>query len=148
MIPGHGAQSDTYLLQRINGASPEQLCILLLEGGQRFLLQAIQATKNRNIAEKARFVNRVSAIIEELTVQLNQDEENELVINLTRIYDWWMNLLFEASRNNEPEKLELIYRQMASMRETWEELVHKSQAAAPPLPQHPAAGGLGADFVG
>jgi flagellar protein FliS len=149
MIPGHSAaQSDTYLLQRINGASPEQLCILLLEGAQKFLMQAIQAVKNRNVSEKARFVNRVSAIIEELTVQLNSDEENELVINLTRIYDWWMNLLFEASRNNEAEKLELIYRQMASMRETWEELVQKNQAATPPMPQPTASGGFGADLIG
>jgi len=59
-----------------------------LEGAQRFLRQAINAVKERNLQDKARFVNRVSAIIEELTVQLNHDEENELAINLSRIYEW------------------------------------------------------------
>ncbi|MDR1840665.1 MAG: flagellar export chaperone FliS [Holophagales bacterium] len=146
MIPSQAvAQSDSYLLQRIQGATPEQLCVLLLEGAQRFLLQAINATKNRNIADKARFVNRVSAIIEELTVQLNQDEENELAINLTRIYEWWMNQLFEGSRNNEYEKMEKIYTQMDSIKATWEELIHKSQSAQPP----PAAQrGFGEDLMG
>ena len=149
--PG-AAHSDQYLLQRIIGATPEQLCVLLIEGAQKFLLQAINATKERNIADKARFVNRVSAIIEELTVQLNHDEENELVINLSRIYEWWMNQLFEASRGNDFEKLEKVYEQMSSMRATWEELIHKQAADAahgnrqrPPLP---SAGGLGTEFIG
>jgi len=144
MIPSHAvAQSDSYLLQRIQGATPEQLCVLLLEGAQRFLLQAISATKNRNVADKARFVNRVSAIIEELTVQLNHDEENELVVNLTRIYEWWMNQLFEASRNNQHETMELLYTQIGSIKATWEELIHK-QVAQPPTAPH----GLGEELMG
>jgi len=148
MIPNQTvAQSDTYLLQRIIGASPEQLCILLLEGAQRFLLQAIDATKARNISEKAKYVNRVSAIIEELMIQLNHDEESELVVNLSRIYEWWMNQLFEASRANQPEMLELIYTQIGGMKTTWEELLQKNQSAqsqSAPL----SAGGLGTEFVG
>jgi len=147
MIPSQAvAQSDSYLLQRIQGATPEQLCVLLLEGAQRFLLQAINATKNRNIADKARFVNRVSAIIEELTIQLNYDQENELVSNLSRIYEWWTNQLFEGSRNNEPEKMEMIYTQIGSVKATWEELIHKTQSA----PQRPptASGGFGEDLMG
>jgi len=136
------SQSDTYLLQRISGATPEQLCILLLEGAQKFLLQAVRATRSRAIAEKARYVNRVSAIIEELTVQLNHDEENELVINLSRIYEWWMSQLFEASRNNEPEKFEMIYGQIESIKGTWEELTRRAQPlAAAPM-------GLGGEIIG
>ena len=150
MIPNQaGAQSDNYLLQRIIGATPEQLCILLLEGAQKFLLQAINATKAKNIPEKAKYVNRVSAIIEELTIQLNHDEESELVINLSRIYEWWMNQLFEASRANRPETLETVYTQIGDMRATWEELVKKNQSATQPQSASPsAAGGLGTEFIG
>jgi len=151
MIPSQvAAQSDTYLLQRIQGASPEQLCVLLLEGAQKFLLQTIQATKARNISDKAKFVNRVSAIIEELTVQLNHDEENELVMNLNRIYEWWMSQLFEASRNNEPEKFEMIYNQIDSIKGTWEELIRRNQAA-PQVAQATVAAaprGLGEELIG
>jgi len=147
MIPNQSAaQSESYLLQRINSATPEQLCVIFLEGAQRFLMQAINAVKERNLQDKARFVNRVSAIIEELTVQLNHDEESELVINLSRIYEWWMNQLFEGSRENSAEKMELIYRQMSSMKTTWEELIHKSQTAPPPTGEN--VGRLGAELIG
>jgi len=147
MIPNQGvAQSESYLLQRINSATPEQLCVIFLEGAQRFLLQAINAVKERNLQDKARFVNRTSAIIEELTVQLNHDEESELVINLSRIYEWWMNQLFEGSRENNADKMEVIYRQMGSMKTTWEELIQKSQTAPPPTGE--TASRLGAELIG
>jgi flagellar protein FliS len=149
MIPSQiAAQSDTYLLQRISGASPEQLCVLLLEGAQRFLLQAVQATKSRNIADKARYVNRVSAIIEELSVQLNHDEENELAANLSRIYEWWMSQLFEASRNNEAEKFEMIYSQIDSIKATWEELIKRSHGAPQAAQTAAAPRGLGEELIG
>jgi flagellar protein FliS len=143
MIPSQGAaQSDSYLLQQISSASPEQLCVMLLEGAQRFLQQAIAAIKARNIEERARHVNKVSAIIEELMLQVNNDGENELALNLTRIYEWWMNQLFEASRNNQFEKLEMIHSQMNEMRITWVQLAQRGQAAATPM------GGLGGELMG
>lgn len=141
------AQSDSYLLQRIVGATPEQLCVLLMEGAQKFLLQAITATKERNISEKARYVNRVSAIIEEMTVQLNHDEDNELVVNLSRIYEWWMNQLFEASRESKVETFEMIYAQMSSVKSTWEELIQQQAAQGVQAPL-PGGGGLGTEFIG
>jgi len=143
MIPSQGAaQSDSYLLQQISSATPEQLCVMLLEGAQRFLLQAIAAIKVNNIEERARRVNRVSAIIEELMLQVDNNSENELAVNLTRIYEWWMNQLFEASRNNKHETLEMIHSQMNEMKITWMQLIQRGQAAAPPTM------GLGGELMG
>jgi flagellar biosynthetic protein FliS len=115
---------------------------MLLEGAQRFLRQAISTIKARDFEGKARFVNRVSAIVEELMVQVDNNSENELAVNLSRIYEWWMNQLFEGSRKNQPEKLELIYNQMGDMRNTWIQLIQQSQSA-PPSP-----GGLGQELMG
>ena len=117
-----GKPAQQYLTQRINGATPEQLVAMLLEGAQRFLNQAIVALRNRDIATKARLVNRVSAIIEELAVRLNHEEGGEVVDNLTRIYEWWLKELFEASQRNQPERLEFIGHQMADMKGTWDQL--------------------------
>jgi flagellar secretion chaperone FliS len=143
MIPSQGAaQSDSYLLQQISSATPEQLCVMLLEGAQRFLLQAVAAIKARNIEERARLVNRVSAIIEELMLQVDNNSENELAVNLTRIYEWWMNQLFDASKNNQHEKLEMIHSQMNEMKITWMQLIQRGQAAAPPTM------GLGGELMG
>ena len=132
MQPYFGAKpAEQYLTQRINGASPEQLVAMLLEGAQKFLIQAITATRNRDIATKARMVNKVSSILEELTIRLNHEEGGELVTNLTRIYEWWLRELFDASQKNEPERLVFIGTQIAEMRATWNELIQTRGSAQP-----------------
>jgi len=125
-----GNVTDQYLLQRINGATPEQVIIMLMEGGQRFLGQAISAMAKRDVPAKARLVNRVSAIIEELIVQLNHEGGGELVVNLTRLYEWWLNELFEGSQNNQSDRLERIHRQMGEVKASWEELQGHQPAPA------------------
>ena len=127
-----GNITDQYLVQRINGATAEQLVVMLLEGGQRFLGQAISAMANRDIPAKARLVNRVSAIIEELMVRLNHEEGGDLVVNLSRLYEWWLNELFEGSQNNQPDRLERIHRQMGEVRASWEELQQQHHAGVAP----------------
>ncbi len=130
---GGGNAADQYLAQRIQGASPEQLAAMLLEGAHRFLNQAIQAIRNRDIPAKARCVNRVSAIIEELAVWLDPDNGGELATNLARIYDWWLHELFDASQQNQAARLEHIAKQMLEIRSAWETLhqQRKTKETAP-----------------
>jgi flagellar protein FliS len=127
-----GNASDQYLLQKINGASTEQLVVLLLDGAQRFLAQAIQAMSRKDIPAKARLVNRVSAIVEELSVWVDQEQGGELAINLTRIYEWWLNELFEGSQSNQVDRLTRVQRQMGELRATWEQLDQKQRQTGNP----------------
>jgi len=139
---GGGKAAEQYLAQRIQGASPEQLVAMLLEGGQRFLNLALIAMQNRDIPGKARHLHRVSDIILELTIRLNLEEGGELVTNLNRIYDWWMRELFDAGQKNQPERLQLIQRQMGEMRATWEELHQKKTGAGQPTSSSVSLDGL------
>lgn len=95
---------------------------MLLEGGQRFINLAVNAMKTRDLPGQARYVNRVADIILALRERLNFEEGGELVENLVRIYDWWTDVLFDASMKAEPERLQMISNQMGSMRASWEEL--------------------------
>lgn len=117
---GGGSAADQYLAQRIQGASPEQLAALLLEGAHRFLNQALAAMRKGDIPAKARLVNRVAAIIDELTIGLDMEQGGDLAVNLARIYEWWSHELFTASQTNQPERLEHIARQMLEIRSAWE----------------------------
>jgi len=135
--------SDQYLLQKIAGASREQLAAMLLEGAQRFVAQAIAAMGRRDIPTKARMVNKASAIVEELTVWLDLENGGELATNLARLYDWWLNELFEASQSNEPERLERIQRQMGELRESWEQAHLKQQPQQTPSPSLGSEGVVG-----
>lgn len=126
-----GAAANQYLAQQINGASPERLMFMLLEGAQRFLVQAENAIRQRDIASRARLVNRVSSIIEELAIRLNHEEGGEVVGNLTRVYDWWLKELFEGSQRNQVDRLEGIERQIAEMKNAWAELDRRQNATRP-----------------
>jgi len=133
--PG-GKAATHYLMQRIQGASPEQLVAMLLEGGQRFINLTIQAMKDHNLTEQAHYVGRAADIIFGLKERLNHDEGGELVDNLVRIYDWWMQELYEASQTDQPERLQRIIAQMGEFKVTWEQL-HR-QKATQDQPQKPS----------
>ncbi|HNX94455.1 MAG TPA: flagellar export chaperone FliS [Holophaga sp.] len=138
-----GNATDNYLIQRINAAGPERLVAMLLEGGQRFLGQAMVAMNNRDVPTKARMINRVSAIIEELAVRLDHEHPSELVVNLARLYDWWLNEVFQGSQNNQVQRLETVYRQMGDLRQTWEQLAQqKASEVGIPASSSLGAGGI------
>lgn len=138
-----GNAADQYLVQRIQGASPELLAAMLLEGAQKFLNQAAAAIRNRDIPGKARSINRVSAIIEELTVWLDFEQGGEVANNLARVYDWWLHELFEASQANRVDRLEHLLGQMGEIRNAWEDL-HRQKATT----QNPATVPTGEGLVG
>ena len=78
MNPSYGgAVANHYLAQQINGATPERLMFMLLEGAQRFLIQAVAAIRRRDIATRARMVNRVSSIVEDMRIRLNHEYGGE-----------------------------------------------------------------------
>jgi len=124
--------TETYLAQRLETASPEQLAAILLEGGQKFLLLAMGAMDNNDVPSKARYVNRVSDFITELSVRLNRNDGGEVAANLNRLYNWWTTELFAGARSNQRERLELILKHMGEMRGTWEERHRMNMAAHQP----------------
>ncbi len=130
MLP-YAKPNDQYLAQKVLGASPEGLVALLLEGGQRFLAQAAQAIQRKDVAERARLVGRVLAILDELMTRLNHEEGGEVVTNLVRLYDWWGFETVQASTANDASRIERVIRQMGDLRETWEELDGRHKTAAP-----------------
>jgi flagellar protein FliS len=123
MQPAYGGnQANSYLAQRINSASPEEMAALLLGGAERFLLQAVAAIQRNDIREKARLLTRVSEIMQKLLGMLNPEGEKELVDRLHGIYIWWIKEMFEGSRKNQPAQIEQVVRQMTALRSGWEEL--------------------------
>lgn len=129
--PG-GKAADHYLVQRIQGASPEQVAALLLEGGQRFLNLMIKAMQTQDFPNQAVYIGRISDIILGLKERLNLDDGGEVVENLIRLYDWWTNELYEGSLNEQPERLRVIFNQMGELKETWEELHRRKSSGNQP----------------
>jgi flagellar protein FliS len=116
----YAKQTQEYLKQRIQDASSEQLAAILLEGGQRYLGQAIQAMGQKDYRMQARSLSRVSEFICEMVARLNIEEGGEPARNLEKIYAWWTQELLEASGTRETRRLEFVSRQMGELRNTWE----------------------------
>ena len=121
--------SNQYLFQRVMGASQVQLVALLLEGGQRFLFQAVQALDRKDYEAKARHTNRVLAIIEELTNRLDVENGGGLAQNLQGLHRWWSSEILEASRTKDVKRLEEVHRQMGEIRQAWEQLELQQRTA-------------------
>ena len=122
--------SDQYLVQRVMGASPEQLMAILLEGAQRFLGQAVQAMERRDFPAKAHGLNKASAIVDELVLRLDLEQGGELAQNLLRLYDWWAREIVDAGAKLEADRIERISRQMGDLRQSWEQYHAKRQATS------------------
>ena len=131
-----GYPANSYLAQRINSASPEELTAMLLAGAERFLTQATAAIRRRDRLEKARLLHRGSEIMQSLLGMLNPEGDPALVNRLHGIYIWWIKEMFEGSRSEKPEQIERVVRQMGVLRSAWEELDARQgrpQAAAAPF---------------
>ncbi len=122
--------TDAYLIQRVMSAGPEQQAALLMEAGQRFIGKAIQAMETSNHMEVGRCLSRVTEIINEATLRLNHEEGGELVNNLSKVYDWWIWEVFEASSTKDTDRLRVLSRHMGEIRQAWEQLHRKMSGGA------------------
>lgn len=125
--------NNQYLFQRVMGASQVQLVALLLEGGQRFLAQAVQALGRKDYEAKGRHLNRVLAIIQELTNRLDLEGGGGLAQNLEGLHQWWSREILEASMTKDAKRLEEVHRQMGEIRQAWEQLDLQQRTSAPTL---------------
>lgn len=128
-FPSSNLPPEQDLVHKIEGASPAQLHAMLLEAGQKFLNLAFLAMQQNDAAGKSRHLSRVSEIIVELSGRLNHEIGGELVTNLARIYDGWIDALFDAGQKHQPERLLIVSNQMGEMRATWEELCANSEGS-------------------
>jgi flagellar secretion chaperone FliS len=122
--------SNQYLTQRVLGANSEHMVMLLLEGAQRFVVQAGQAMTRKDFGAKAKAINRASAILQELTRWLDREHGGELAQNLLRLYLWWQREIMDAGFKLDPSRLEKVALQMAEIRQSWEQ-AFKQRAGTP-----------------
>jgi flagellar biosynthetic protein FliS len=124
--------ADTYIAQRLLGASPELQAALIMEAGQRFLGKAIKAMEEKNLLEVARLLGRVAEVITEAELRLNHEDGGEVVENLQKIHRWWFAELVEAGRTQDPAKLRMLSHHMGVIRSGWQALDEKQQKNASP----------------
>ena len=124
----YAQSADAYLAQRVLHAGPVQQAALLMEAGQRFLGKAATAIEQKNFTEMGRCLRLVTEIINEALCRLNYEDGGELVDNLSKVYDKWTEMVFEASKSYDVARLRIVAGQMGEIRQAWEQLAEKQAA--------------------
>ena len=129
----YARSADAYLTQRVMGASPEQLAAIIMEAGQLHLGRAIQALdRNDSTAATSSFI-RITEVIKEANLLLNLEGGGELVLNLQKLYRWWMKEIMLASRDKDTVRLTAVSTAMGELRQTWEQY-HVQKVGATRVP--------------
>ncbi len=121
----YAKSSDTYLTQRILGASPEQQAALIMEAGQLHLGRAIRSLNENNLPAAVNSFLRVSEVIMEATARLDLDGGSDLAQNLKRLYDFWTAEIMLASKARDTVRLAAVAKGMGEIRTAWEQFHEK-----------------------
>jgi flagellar protein FliS len=118
-----------YRQTSIQTASPEQLVLMLYDGIVRFLEQSKQALLDgKDVAEP---IGRAQDIIVELLSSLNREAGGDVATNLARLYDFWLQWLFQAQLKKNTQKIDEVLGMVREIREGWVAVVQQRKGTSP-----------------
>jgi flagellar protein FliS len=121
------ASPQAYRENAVLTASPEQLVVMLYDGGVRFLRQAETAFGEAAWLDGFERLNRAEAIIDELLATLNMDT-GEIADRLQSIYVFCKKTLIEARLQRSAEKIGHVVALLTNLREAWVKLAEQATA--------------------
>lgn len=113
-----GYSPNAYRESAVLTASPEQLVVMLYDGARRFLNQAANAMRDKDVETAHLKLRRAEAIITHLrdTLDLNQ---GEVAARLQAIYLFCNRHLNQARVQRDPKKIEEVSSLLAELRSAW-----------------------------
>lgn len=112
---------NIYAQNDIGIESPAKLIAMLYEGVLRFNAQAKKAMQDRDMEKKVYWVNRSVAIITELIAVLDMKQEGDVAQYLEGLYNYEIQLLLEASFENEEAKIDECSHVFKELLAAWRE---------------------------
>ena len=122
-------QAHRYREVAVKTANPLQLVVILYDAAIHALQQAQEHIERRDIAGRARSLNRSLAIISELQACLNFKEGGEIADSLDRLYNYVKQRIFRANVEQRAEPLSEVVTLLENLRSAWNELVAQSARA-------------------
>jgi flagellar protein FliS len=109
-------------------ASPEQLVVMLYDGGVRFLRQSAEAMRvgNREVARER--MRRGEAIIDELNWTLDMSY-GQIPENLRLIYLFCKRQLIKANLESDAQPIDGVVRLLSDLRESWATIAQRAEVA-------------------
>jgi flagellar protein FliS len=129
---GANAYAKVGMETGVIAANPHKLIVMLFEGAQIALNNALQHMQAGNIPEKGKAISKAIAIIENgLRASLDKTVGGQLVLNLDALYEYMNNQLLLANMNNQAEVIQEVQVLLRDIQGAWEEIAPKSATSAP-----------------
>jgi len=112
--------NTSYQEAEILSAEPLQLVLLLYRGALDEIVRARGCLAMRDIAGRARAVNKAIRIIAELALSLNREQGGDISRGLVELYDYIQRLLIDANCRQADGPLAEAQNLMTTLQEAWE----------------------------
>lgn len=111
----------------INTATPEELTLMLYNGGVKFLNQAVIALEKKDYEMTNNSIQRAKNIIREFQLTLNMDYD--ISHELYEAYGYMHRRLTEANIKKDIEILNEVLEYLRSFRDTWKEAMKRARVS-------------------
>ena len=101
-------------------ADPHRIIQLLMQGSLENMAKAKGAMERKDFAEKSRTVSKAMSIISALQNSLDMAAGGEVSENLWSLYDFMVNHLMHASRENSSAKVDDVIEIMIKIKSGWD----------------------------
>lgn len=108
--------------EAILNATPHRLIQMLMEGAIERITTAKAHMQHKNIAEKGRFINKAVDIINGLRGSLNFEKGGEVAEDYERLYEFLVNHLMQANRDNNLQALDEATHILKEMKDAWDSI--------------------------
>ena len=124
--------TEQYRKVEVGTVNKHELLVMLFDGAVRFLHEAQEAMRNRDIVSKALKIDRVLAIIGELRGSLNQKEGGDFAARMEAMYAYMSGRVLEASLTLDPAVCDEVISLIMPIRDAWAELAKRPDLDAVP----------------
>ncbi len=125
-----GAYQQVGLVTGVAAASPHRLVLMLFDGFDEAIAQALGALHDGSVQTKCRAIGRAARIVDEgLKASLDLDAGGVLASDLSELYGYVSLRLLHANLNNDAAALDECRRLIRPLRDAWASI--ETDAALP-----------------
>jgi flagellar protein FliS len=129
-LKGINAYKKGNIKQDVATADPHRLTLMLLQGALDRIAYAKGATERNELATKADFISKASAIIMHLRDTLDMEIGGEVAENLFALYNYMLERLGDAHVKNDLKILDEVSSLLTPIRDAWVQIPEEAKQEA------------------
>jgi flagellar protein FliS len=111
------------LESEVRGADPHRLIILLFDGAESALHQALACIEAGDIQGRSNaLMKAIDIVLSGLSASINVEEGGELAQNLLALYDYMVSRLIHANVHQDPTAIREVQKLLGEISGAWREL--------------------------